>query len=240
MSVTDALDDTIEAGDFRFATTAAVSLPLSEEDQARADLYALIARLFLAAPDALLLNALAAADTLVAQQADSPLEAAWERLVLTAGMIGADTVSDEFDALFISTGTPRINPYASLYLSGFMNDRPLVGLRAELAQLGLARVRGRGETEDHLSALCEAMRVLITGAPGVRQQPLARQKLFFATYIAPWHVRCMDDIRAVEGVQFYRHVADVAQAFFSIETQAFDMVETRTHGEGGTAYGQAT
>jgi TorA maturation chaperone TorD len=203
--------------------TADIPLPLDPEDQARADLYALIARLLLAPPDADLLADLAGADSLHSLQTDNPLDLAWEKLILTAGIMNVYTVRDEFDALFTGIGTPLINPYASLYLTGFLNEQPLAELRAELARLGLARVPGVHEMEDHLAALCETMRLLITGGRSGRRQPVQRQKLFFEKHIAPWYARCLEDIRRAGGANFYRQLADFAQAFFAIESEAFEM-----------------
>jgi TorA maturation chaperone TorD len=203
----------------------AVHLPLSAEDQARADLYALLARLLLAPPDAALLAGLAAADPILGTRDERPLEDAWEKLVLAAGVVDADAVSDEFAELFISTGTPRLNPYGSLYLAGYMNDKPLADLRFDLARLRLARVQGVGEFEDHLGALCETMRVLVAGAPGVPCQPLSRQKDFFETHIHPWYGACLADIASAEGANFYRLVAGFAAAFLAIEAEAFAVGE---------------
>lgn len=197
--------------------------PLLQEEQARADLYALIATLLLRPPDAELLTALAHTDSLTSMQQDNPLDHAWEALILAASLTDADAVRDEYDALFISIGTPRVNPYASVYLSGFMMEKPLAALRGDLAALGLMRAAGAGETEDHLGALCEAMRVLIAGAPAVPRRSLAEQRTFFISHIAPWYERCVNDIRTVEGVSFYRHVAAFAQAFLALEYQAFEM-----------------
>jgi len=202
-------------------------LPLTREDQARADLYALIARLLIAPPEAGLLDALAAADSLGAEGHGHALDMAWERLVLAAGMLDAQAIREEFNDLFISAGTPQINPYASLYLGGFLHEKPLAALRIELAQLGLARIDGIGETEDHLAGVCETMRVMIAGdvGQGALRQPLGRQKLFFEKHIASWSSRCIDDIRAQPGANFYRCVADFSQEFFLVEAQAFDMAE---------------
>jgi TorA maturation chaperone TorD len=200
-----------------------ISISLQQEDQARADLYALIARLLLASPDAGLLASLAGADSISSQNARSPLDRAWEKLVLAAGIIEADAIEDEYQALFVSIAVPKINPYASLYLSGFINEKPLAALRTELAQLQLARAPGVGELEDHLGALCETMRMLITGGRGGRQQPLERQQQFFEAHIAPWFNRCLDDIRAADEANFYRLVADFIQAFLEIEAEAFDI-----------------
>jgi TorA maturation chaperone TorD len=203
----------------------AVPLPLSNEDQARADLYALIARLLIAPPDESLLAGLAGADSLSSQQADHPLDLAWEKLVLTAAILDQHAIRDEFSELFVSIGTPPINPYASLYLSGFMNEKPLAALRMELAQLGLARAPGVGELEDHLAALCEIMRMLIAGGPGLARHSVRRQKLFYEKHIAPWVDRCLDDIGTAAGANFYRQVAEFARAFFAVESQAFDIEE---------------
>jgi TorA maturation chaperone TorD len=207
----------------RLCAVAAVPLYLSQEDQARADLYALIARLLIAAPDDGLLASLANADSISSQQVDHPLDLSWEKLALTASILDPYAIQAEFNELFISIGTPKINPYASLYLSGFMNEKPLAALRAELAQMGLTRVAGAGELEDHLGALCETMRILITGMSGAKRQPIKLQKAFFGKYIAPWYELCLTDIRQAQGVNFYRCVADFIQAFFDIELQAFDM-----------------
>jgi TorA maturation chaperone TorD len=199
----------------------AVALPLTAEDQARADLYALAARMLLAPPDAGLLDGLAHADPIESSGGDYQLADAWEKLTLASSVMDADAVAEEFDALFVSSGTPALNPYGSLYLSGFMNDTPLAELRADLAVFGIGRVRGVGESEDHLGALCETMRVLIAGGPGIRRQPLGRQKAFFESRIAPWYARCMKDMQNAEGANFYRLVASFVTALLAIEAEAF-------------------
>jgi TorA maturation chaperone TorD len=215
----------IEDTDKAARAVATVNFHLSQEDQARADLYALIARLLIAAPDHTLLANLAAADSLTCEQTDHPLDLAWEKLILTAGILDVHAIREEYNNLFISIGNPKINPYASLYLSGFMNEKPLAALRSELAQLGLARAPGVGELEDHLAALCEIMRVMITGGPGLKRNSIQSQKLFYEKHIAPWVDRCLDDIAAVPGVNFYRQVAEFARAFFAVELQAFEIEE---------------
>ncbi|VXB92442.1 molecular chaperone [Massilia sp. 9I] len=198
-----------------------ISRPLSGEDQARADLYALLSRLLLAAPDAALLGALAHADPILSEGGDPALEQSWEALTVASSVMDPDAVANEFDTLFISVGTPPVNPYGSRYLSGFLNDTPLAELRADLARFGIGRVRGVAEFEDHLGALCETMRVLITGAPGIARQPLEQQQAFFEVHIAPWYERCLADIAAAEGSNYYRLVARLAGAFLDIEAQAF-------------------
>jgi TorA maturation chaperone TorD len=203
-----------------------MSLPLSDEDQARADFYALIARLMLAPPDAALLAALAQAEPISADgldEAGRKLEDAWLKMTQAASVMDAAAVSDEFTDLFISTGNPLLNPYGSFYLTGHLNDAPLAELRQDLGRLRIARARGVGEFEDHLAALCETMRVLITGAPGITRQPLAEQKHMFVAHLQPWYAACLADIAGAEPANFYRVVAGFADAYLAIEALAFAM-----------------
>lgn len=203
-----------------------IALPLTDEDQARADMYALIATLLLKPPSPSLLAALAAADSLPASGGGHALDEAWEALVAAAGIIDAEAVREEYDALFIGIGMPLLNPYGSRYLTGFMHERPLAQLRDDLRVLGLSRKGGVAEAEDHLGALCEAMRVLIGGTHAASRQPLATQRTFFIRHVAPWYGRCLDDIGNAEGARFYRQVAAFAQAFLDVEFEAFSMDET--------------
>jgi len=208
------------------ASLQTIALPLSDEDQARADFYALIARLMLAPPNAGLLAALAGAEPLHADglgAAGRQLEDAWLKLTQAASVMDAAAVSEEFAALFISTGNPLINPNGSFYLSGHLNDVPLAELRQDLSRLRIARARGVGEFEDHLGALCETMRVLIAGAPGIARQPLDEQKRIFGAHIQPWYAACLGDIAGAEVANFYRVVAAFAGAFLGVEALAFAM-----------------
>ena len=205
------------------AQTAA--LPLPPEEQARADLYGLLARLLLAVPDDGLLDSLAGADAIVSSDASQPLDLAWEALSLAARLIPSDAVRDEFNELFVSTSIPRVSPYGSLYLAGFLHEKPLAALRTDLAKLGLGRRSGAAETEDHLGALCETMRRMIAGGQGVARQPVERQQEFFDVHIAPWSGICLHHLRDADGAQFYQRVADLAAAFFEIEREAFEVAE---------------
>lgn len=212
--------------------------PLPPHEQGRADFYALIAALLLAPPAAQLLHELAQAPPLTRGLARSPLEQSWERLVAAASAMDEAAVSEEYSALFVALGTPQVDPYASRYLASALMDVPLAALRADLRALGLARTGHATEIEDHLGALCEVMRVLIAGAPGIPRQPVSTQKRFFEARIAPWHSACLDDLRRAEGSNFYRCVADFIAAYFAVEAEAFaiDEPEDDDRGDaGGTA-----
>lgn len=193
------------------------------EDQARSDVYALLARLLLVAPDATLVRQLA--ELPIPPFPSRPLDVAWSGLALAARRNGIEAVQDEYARLFTGIGNPLLNPFASLYLAGFINEKPLVRLRSDLVRLGLARRSASHEMEDHLGALCETMRILIGGAGDRAPQSLEVQQAFFSTHIAPWYERFMHDMRNAEGSDFYRQVADLADVFLDIEAQAFEVAD---------------
>lgn len=199
---------------------------VSMEDAARVRFYSLIAHLFVRAPAPPLLAALAAADPLPTLQLGNRLEQAWENLTTAARVMPAEAIQEEFEELFVGVGNSRLNPHASLYLSGFLMEKPLAALRSDLARLGVGRQGNRTETEDHVSALCEVMRLLISGEQGVPRQAEAQQKVFFEKHLASWCERCMEDVRQAEGANFYRCVADFTWAFIEMEQVAFNMCES--------------
>src|SRR5512132_4010527 len=93
---------------------------LEPEDQARADFYALLARLFGAAPDAAQLQSIAAAQPLAPTEPigggddlGAPLAGAWEELRSASGTADAEAVSDEYQTLFIGVGRSEVSLYAS-------------------------------------------------------------------------------------------------------------------------------
>lgn len=188
-------------------------LPPGEQD--RADVYALLAGLLLSPDDAFVEGL----GRLPQVRADGRFAQAWNAL-LQGARRGGPAVREEFDALFIAPGTPRINPYQCYYVAGWLMDKPLAGLRQDLQELGLARASGATELEDHLGALCETMHLL------VRSQPLAVQQRFFARHLAGWATDCLRDLACASGADFYRAVAAFAEAFLALEAQAFAIDET--------------
>jgi TorA maturation chaperone TorD len=202
------------------------SLDLPEEDQARADVYALLSYLFLAPPDASLLTSLAGQHAIEPTFNAGPLALAMHRIFAAANAVDSFAVREEFDALFVSTGTPLLNPYGSRYLCGFMNDAPLAALREDLARLGLARRPSAWETEDHLGVLCETMRMLIAGTADFPPQTLDMQKAFFERHLEPWVSRCLADISDAGPANFYRVLAELAAVFFEVEAEGFAFLET--------------
>ena len=202
--------------------TSAGSSALDEET-ARAELYGLLSQLYYAAPGAELLSALRVAVT-EAPAAGGFLQEPWQQLVGAARTLDDTAIALEFDRLFGGVGKPEVYVYASHYLSGFLNEKPLARLRGDLQQLGLARDETMPETEDHIAYLCEVMRYLIAG-DDVAVCNLTAQRDFFATHLQPWVGALCDALAAHPQARFYAAVAQFTRAFVSVEMQGFDMLD---------------
>jgi TorA maturation chaperone TorD len=193
------------------------------EELARAEIYGLLAHLYVAAPAPEIHERLQLAPT----EAPAPggfLESSWTDLVAAARRVTRESVAEEYDALFQGIGKPDIFLYGSYHLAGAMNDRPLVELRKDLAVLGLERAEGVTETEDHVASLCEVMRFLIAGdAPEICN--LEQQRRFFRIHLQPWLETLCAEIEAHPRADFYRAAAAFTAAFAQVEAQGFDLVE---------------
>lgn len=196
--------------------------PVTPEDAARAEFYGLIARLFVAPADRALLRALAQSAA-AAGDGDGAFPDAWRNLCGAASACEPDVIAEEFDALFVGVGKPDIVSHASFYLAGFMNEKPLAQLRAELAELGLARQVGTRETEDHITAICEAMRHLVLDESHSQMDRDARQRAFFARHVAPWYAAFCDAVEAHPAANFHRTVAKFVRAFLDLDRQAYEI-----------------
>ena len=192
---------------------AAGSQPLDDGDAARAQEYALLAALLAESPDAPLLRRIAQL-----RGDETPLGRAHAALAEAAGATSAEAVAREYFELFIGTGRGELLPYGSYYLTGFLNERPLARLRADLEALGIERAAETGEPEDHAAILCEIMAGLIGGP---FRAPLERQFEFQEKHLAPWIGRFFADLEAAKAAVFYRPVGTIGRLFFDIETQAF-------------------
>ena len=197
--------------------------PDEREELARAEVYGLLAQLFYAAPGAEFYAQLQVAPT-EAPARGAWLESSWSELVAASRRLSRDAVAAEFDALFVSIGKPEIFLYASHHIAGALNEKPLVALRDTLRQLGLERAEMMAETEDHLAYLCEAMRFLIAG-DDLALSNLATQQRFFNQHLRDWPGALWEQLAAHPRADFYRALGRFGSEFFSIEAQAFDMLE---------------
>jgi len=156
-------------------------LPLTsalDEETARAELYGLIAELFYLPLRPELLAQLRLAPT-QAPEAGGYLEEPWQQLVGMARDMDDASIEREYHTLFGGVGKPEVFLYASHYLSGFLNEKPLAQLRQDLAQLGLGRDDATmSDTEDHLAFVLEVMRFLVAGEDASVSN-LTQQSRFF-------------------------------------------------------------
>lgn len=189
--------------------------PVDEIDVVRAEHYDLLALLLGRAPAQALLDGLAALGP-----GEGALGAATAELRRAAAAADAGAVEREFFELFIGVGRGELLPYASYYLTGFLNERPLARVREDFAALGIERDESMCEPEDHLAILLEVMAGLAAGRfdaePGL-------QARFFARHIEPWAGRFFADLETAQAGRFYRAVGGLGRAFIEIEAEAFAM-----------------
>ena len=186
---------------------------IDDVDLARSQEYALLAVLLARAPDAAMLKRVAEL-----RGDPSPLGLAHVALADAAAQADPEKVEREFFDLFIGIGRGELLPYASYYLTGFLQERPLARLRDDLGALGIARSEGVVEPEDHAAILCEIMSGVISGAFGT---PAGSDRQIFEKHMAPWLGRLFADMEQAESADFYRRVGAVGRLFFDIEAQAF-------------------
>jgi TorA maturation chaperone TorD len=195
---------------------SASGTPLDETDSidiARAQEYGLLSVLLARAPDAALLSHLA----LIGCES-TPLGSAHRALAEVAGEAQTEKIEREYFDLFVGVGRGELLPYGSYYRTGFLNERPLARLREDLRALGIERVDGQMEPEDHAALLCEIMAGLINGQFGARSDA---QKTMFEQHLAPWIGHFFADMEQAKAADFYRHVGTVGRLFVDIEREAF-------------------
>ncbi len=200
----------------------AVKTAISEEDQLRADWYALLARLLSRPADAGLVATLRGLKTDQPAETETELSAALRSLKAAAQGGRTEAITQEYFDLFIGVGESELIPYGSYYLTGFLHEKPLARLRGDMAELGIARNEGVAESEDHIAALCDMMAGLITGAFG-EPADLATQRRFFDDHIGCWAPRFFENLEAAPSAAFYMPVGTLGRLFMSIESQAFAM-----------------
>jgi len=183
-----------------------------EEERYRTGAYGLISSLLRAAPATALLQSIASIP--IVDNTSTPLATAIIQLSSAAKMVDPALLGDEFHTLFIGVGRGELVPYGSWYLTGYLMERPLSLLRADLAQLGFARMTGVAEPEDHVAALCEVMQLLIQDGAS-----FATQGRFFGTHMRDWIGRFFTDLETAEAADFYRSVGFFGTTFMRLEQE---------------------
>jgi TorA maturation chaperone TorD len=188
---------------------------IAEEDRMRADLYNFLGLLLARPADELVL-----AQTASLGGDESELGQAIAALARLAKRSKPKAVESEFNKLFIGLGRGELLPYASYYLTGFLNEKPLAALRSDMAGLGMARSENVFEPEDNIASLMEMMGALIVGRFS-EPASLAKQKTFFGKHISPWAGLFFTDLEGAKNSVFYAPVGTVGRLFMQIEQEAF-------------------
>ncbi len=196
-------------------TLAATVYEITEEDRLRADLYNFLGVILSRPADEMLI-----AQTAGLSGDDSRLGEAITTLARVAKLSKPRAVMSEFNKLFIGLGRGELLPYASYYLTGFLNEKPLATLRQDMAAQGMARADNVFEPEDNIASLMEMMGAQIVGRFGTPAD-LAHQKTFFNKHVAPWAAHFFTDLEGAKNSVFYAPVGTVGRIFMEIETEAF-------------------
>jgi TorA maturation chaperone TorD len=181
-------------------------------DAARAQEYALLATLLASAPSRALLEQIAEL-----RDDPTPLGRAHAALAEAASGVIATDIEREYFDLFVGVGRGELLPYASYYLTGFLNERPLSRLRGDLAALGIERAENNSEPEDHAATLCAIMAGLASGRFPASEEA---QRAFFSKHMASWVGRMFADLERATHAKFYRPVGTLGRLFLEIEMEA--------------------
>ncbi len=200
-------------------------MEISEENQLRGGMYALLARLLRDVPDKTLFEQLDAIETTTNGKSDrkirkGDLGQALSLLKLAAKSVDSEALEEEYHALFIGIGRGELVPFGSWYLTGFLMEKPLGILRDDLLRLGFERQEGVHEPEDHAAALCEVMAMLIMSEDSNENESIN----FFRNHIEPWIDRFYSDLEKAEHACFYRSVGTLGAEFNRFEKQYLAML----------------
>lgn len=201
------------------AETTALTGEIAAEDQARAQVYALLGTMLARPLPEELLAALRQIDA-PAPEKGSDMTAAWGSLKQAAARATAQAVAEEYQELFIGIGRGELVPYASWYVTGFLMEKPLAELRLDLKRFGFERQEGVREPEDSAAALCETMS-LIVSSPEI---DLATQRQFFEKHLSQWIGRFFGDLTTARSASFYRAVGLLGERFLEVEKSYLSML----------------
>lgn len=188
---------------------------VSEEDRARAQVYQLLGTLLASPPSTELLSGLASL-----QGDETPIGTASKNLAAIAARSNERDVEREYNNLFIGIGRGELLPFASYYLTGFLNEKPLANLRTDLMSRGIQSAEDVKEPEDHMGTLCEIMAGIITGEFACSSE-LPSQKAFFEAHLAKWAELFFTDLAKANNSVFYAPVGALGRTFMEVESDAF-------------------
>ncbi len=202
---------------------------VSAEDRGRAGAWRLLGRLLSAPPSASFLQ-----DVAALKGDDTPFGRALSALASEAKVAFPQAVDDEYHDLFIGVTRGELVPFGSYYQTGFLNEKPLVALRADMRRLGIARAKDVHEPEDHVAALCDMMAGLILGEYEASPCTTVSTE-FFRKHIDPWIDVFFSDLEQAEHARFYAPVGALGLALVDIERTVSAMNGERHVVAGGEA-----
>jgi len=197
------------------AAAAASGARLDEIDLLRAREYALLATLLATPPTPELLSRLATLDGDA-----SRLGRVHGVLAAAARQAEHAAVEREYFELFVGVARGELLPYASYYLTGFLNERPLALVRETFAALGIEQSGENPEPEDHIATLCEVMAGL---ASGDFPADAAMHRRFFERHLQPWAGDFFADLESARAARFYSAVGALGRVLVEIEAEALTM-----------------
>ncbi|MHC6527275.1 TorD/DmsD family molecular chaperone [Vibrio proteolyticus] len=176
------------------------------------EIYLMLASLFRQAPSEAVIDFLV---TLDIEAEQSNMQKAWLTLKHAASNTSQQALEDEYQSLFIGIGRGEVVPFASWHLTGSLMEKPLAEIRHDLVQLGFEREADVKEPEDHIAALCEVMALMTDDHDATLQQA------FFNKHLSPWTHKLTGQMKEAQSADFYRAVAELADAFFNLEAVRF-------------------
>lgn len=146
----------------------------------------------------------------------SPLGMAYIALAEAANT-SQEKVGREYFTLFIGLGRGDFLPYGSYYQTGFLHEKPLANVRADMKKYGISRADHLYEPEDHIAILCDIMAGLLEG---VFEGDV---KAFFMAHIKPWAHQFFAELEIGENAVFYRAVGLFGRTLMEIEAESYTL-----------------
>jgi TorA maturation chaperone TorD len=199
------------------ADTAAAAADIADEDRLRAEVYGLLATALARPPSPDLLQSFAGL-----HGDETPLGQGVGALARISKLTTHQKVEREFHNLFIGLGRGELLPYASYYMTGFLNEKPLAKLRNDMIRIGVERADEVKEPEDNIASLMEIMQGMILGAFRA-PAGLGEQRDFFNTHVSPWAGHFFSDLEGAKASVFYAPIGTIGRQFMDIERTAFRM-----------------
>ena len=147
----------------------------------------------------------------------------WHGLIAASAVAEPEAVLAEYQDLFIGVGQSEASLHGSAYTKAAKGGPFLVQVRDSLTQLKLVRQPGVTVFEDHLAAVFETMRLLITGLGQPNAFAFDVQREFFLRNIDPWVGDCCNAICSKSLANYYLRVAQFTNSFMAVERDSFAM-----------------